>query len=78
MQYQTFLIAEVPRVPCLEDGVHPCPVPSAEDRGRLMALFEVPVVDLLQEASIDAVSRHMKLSLDELAGIQERAVRRGL
>jgi transposase len=42
------------------------------------ALFEALVIDWLKEASFSAVARQLSLSQDQVAGIQERAVRRGL
>lgn len=78
MQYQTFLIAEVPRVRCAEHGVRTVAVPWAQESSRFTALFEAVVIDWLLEASFAAVSRQLRLSWDQVAGIQERAVRRGL
>jgi transposase len=41
-------------------------------------LFESLVIDWLQEASISAVARQLSLSWDEVDGVLQRAVRRGL
>jgi transposase len=78
MQYQTFLVADVPRAKCPEHGVHQVHVPWAEEHSRFTALFEVLAIDWLREASIEAVARMLGLSWDEVAGIQRRAVERGL
>jgi transposase len=78
MQFETMLIAEVPRSKCQTHGVLQVRVPWAEENSRFTALFECLVIDWLKEASIVAVSRLLGLSWDEAAGIQERAVRRGL
>jgi transposase len=78
MQYQTYLVAEVPRTKCGEHGVHQIQVPWAEEHSRFTALFEILAIDWLREASVKAVAGMLGLSWDEVAGIQERAVRRGL
>ncbi|NNE33717.1 MAG: ISL3 family transposase [Rhodothermales bacterium] len=78
MQYQTTLIARVPRMRCPEHGIRQVEVPWAEPGSRFTALFEALVIDWLREASFAAVARQIGLSWDQVAGIQERAVRRGL
>lgn len=78
MEFETLIVAEVPRVRCAEHGVHQIRVPWAEDRSRFTAKFEVCVIDWLLAASISAVARAFNLSWDQVAGIQARAVRRGL
>lgn len=77
-QYQTHVVAAVPRVECSEHGVRQIDVPWAEAGSRFTALFECIVIDWLKEASIAAVSRRLSLSWDEVDGIMGRAVRRGL
>jgi len=78
MQYRTFVIASVPRVECPEHGVVQVAVPWAEKGSHFTALFEALTIDWLQEASFSAVARQLRLSWGAVAGIQERAVRRGL
>jgi len=53
-------------------------IPWAEPHGRFTALFERLVIDWLGAASQQAVADRMGLSWDEVDGIMERAVRRGL
>lgn len=77
-QYRTILTADVPRVRCGKHGVRQVKVPWAEERSRFTSMFESLAIDWLREASISAVSRRMGLSWDELDGIRERAVVRGL
>jgi transposase len=77
-QYRTTVTAEVPRVRCPEHGVHQVRVPWAEPGARFTALFESLAIDWLREASLSAVARRLRLSWDEIDGIQRRAVRRGL
>ncbi|KAA3639806.1 MAG: ISL3 family transposase [Armatimonadetes bacterium] len=77
-QYRTILEAEVPRVECAEHGVQQIPVPWAEPNSRFTALFEALVIDWLQEASLSAVARLLNLTWDQVNGVMERAVKRGL
>lgn len=77
-QYRTILIAELPRVECPEHGVVQVHVPWAEPGSRFTALFEALAIDWLHEASFSAVARLLKLTWDEVDGIQGRAVKRGL
>jgi transposase len=78
MQYRTIVIARVPRVECREHGVVQVGVPWAEEGSRFTARFEALVIDWMLEASFAAVGRQLRLSWDEVAGIQDRAVRRGI
>jgi transposase len=77
-QFQTILVAEIPRVRCDAHGVQQIEVPWAESGSRFTALFEALAIDWMRETSLAAVARGMRLSWDQAAGIQERAVRRGL
>lgn len=77
-QYQTVLVADVPRVKCPEHGIRQIDVPWAEERSRFTALFEILVIGWLKEASINAVSRQLNLGWDAIDGILQRAVARGL
>ncbi|RCU42864.1 ISL3 family transposase [Corallincola holothuriorum] len=77
-QFQTLIVAEVPRVHCKEHGCLTVKVPWAEDKSRYTALFEAYVIRWLKVASINAVSKEMKLSWSAIDGIMNRAVQRGL
>jgi transposase len=78
-QYRTILVATVPRIECDEHGVKQVRVPWADERSRFTALFEGLVIDWLQATeSIAAVSKGLRLSWDEVAGIRGRAVARGM
>ena len=77
-QYQTILTARIPRVKCEEHGVRQVDVPWAEPRSRFTALFESLIIDWLKEASISAVADQMRLSWDEVDGVMQTAVKRGL
>ena len=78
MQFRTIIECEVPRVFCEGHGVKQLPVAWAEVKGHFTALFEALVISWLKESSISGVAQLLKLSWDEVAGIQERAVKRGL
>ena len=78
MQYRTILVADVPRVQCDKHGVIQVTVPWSDPKSRFTALFEALVIDWLKEASFSAVARQLSLSWGQVAGIQDRAVRRGL
>lgn len=77
-QYQTILHAQPPRSECSEHGVHTIRLPWAEPSSRFTALFEALAIEWLKAASQKAVAGQMKLSWDEIHGIMERAVKRGL
>jgi len=77
-QFRTILEAPVPRVNCSEHGVHQITVPWAEPGSQFTALMERLAIDWLREASLRAVARRLRLTWDEVDGIQGRAVRRGL
>jgi transposase len=77
-QYQTMLHAEVPRTDCPEHGVRLVRVPWAEPHSRFTLLFERLAIDWLRAASQKAVAERIGLSWDEVHGIMDRAVKRGL
>lgn len=77
-QYQTILHAEPPRANCGEHGVKAVRLPWAEPSSRFTALFESLAIEWLKAASQKAVAKLLKLTWDEVHGILERAVERGL
>jgi transposase len=77
-QLQTVIEAEVPRVSCPEHGVQQIVAPWAEPGSRFTALFEAMVIAWLGEAPIKAVAALVGLSWDQVDGIQQRAIERGL
>ena len=77
-QYKTIIVAEVPRLNCEAHGVVTVSVPWATEGSHFTALFEALIIDWLKEASIQAVSRQLKLSWNAIDGIMQRAVKRGL
>ena len=68
----------MPRVLCERHKVKQVGAPWAENRSRFTMRFEALVIDWLREASIAAVAHQMELSWDEVDGIMQRAVQRGL
>ncbi len=76
--HKTIIESEIPRVKCSEHGVLQIPVPWAERSSRFTMELERRVCMWLKSASIKEVGFMFDLSWDEIAGIQERAVKRGL
>ncbi len=77
-QYRTILHARPPRSDCAEHGPRVVRLPWAEPSSRFTALFEALAISCLKEASQTGVAELLALSWDEIHGILERAVQRGL
>jgi len=77
-QYRTILHAAPPRARCPAHGVRVVRLPWAEPHSRFTALFERLAIDWLKAASQKAVADQLGLSWDEVHGVMERAVKRGL
>jgi transposase len=77
-EFEAYVVAQVPRIECPQDGVRQIKVPWADGRTGFTALFERLAISLLQEMSISAVGRTMRLSWDQIDGIMQRAIDRGL
>lgn len=77
-QLRTVLVAMVPRAECKEHGVHQVGVPWAEAGSQFTAMFEALAIDWLLAAPISKVAARMGMTWEESAGIQDRAVARGL
>jgi len=77
-QYRTILHAKPPRMECREHGVRVIGLPWSEPSSRFTVLFERLAIDWLKAASQKAVAEHLSVSWDEIHGIMERAVARGL
>jgi transposase len=77
-QYQTILHAQPPRIECGKHRVRVSKLPWAEPSSRFTALLKRLAIDWLKAASQKAVSERLGLSWDEIHGIMERAVERGL
>lgn len=77
-EYKTIIIVDVPRVKCIEHGVLQIDVPWAAPDSGFTVQMECAIIDWLQEASISAVARRMQMTWDEIDGVKQRAVKRGL
>jgi transposase len=77
-QYRTILHAEPPRSQCPAHGVRVVKLPWAEPSSRFTALLEALAIAWLKAASQKAVGEQLGLSWDEIHGIMQRAVKRGL
>ena len=77
-QYRTLVHARVPRLVCPTHGTRQLRVPWADENSRFTALFEALTIEWLKHAAIATVADQLRLSWDEAAGIQARAVARGL
>ncbi|MCY4234569.1 MAG: ISL3 family transposase [Bacteroidetes bacterium] len=76
--YSTKVVANVPRVNCLEHGVSTISVPWADPQVQFTTSFEARVIDALQDStSISAVAERMGVSWTMIAHIMDRAVKRG-
>ena len=77
-QYRTILHAAPPRSQCAEHGVRVVKLSWAEGNSRFTALLEGLAIAWLKHSSQKAVAAELHLSWDEVHGIMERAVERGL
>ena len=77
-QYRTILHVAPPRSACPKHGARVVKLPWAEPSSRFTALFEALAIVWLKAASQKAVAGLLGLSWDEMHGIMERAVKRGL
>ena len=77
-QYETFLEVHVPRIKCQKDGVQQIQIPFAEKHSRFTSRFERAIISWLHTSPISAVAENFKMSWDEVDGIMQRAVQRGI
>lgn len=79
MQFETILVARVPRTKCDQCGVKTCAVPWAEPHSRFTEMFEAFAIRVLQaSASVEQGRQLLKLNWNSLQRIMDRAVERGL
>jgi len=79
MQFETILVARLPRVNCKKHGVKTASAPWADKHSRFTLMFEGFVVQLLQHcASTQAVASMLRLSWHSVDQIMRRAVARGM
>jgi transposase len=77
-EFRTTIVAQVPRVRCSEHGVRQVEVPWGEPGSRYTSAFEAFAIGWLLVAPVSAVARRLHLTWDQVDGIMQRAVRRGL
>ena len=79
MQFETILVARVPRTKCVQCGVKTCSVPWAGPHSRFTLMFEAFSVRVLQVAgSIEQARLLLNLTWSSVQKIMDRAVERGL
>ena len=79
MQFETIIIARVPRCQCAECGVKTLTVPWAERHSRFTLMFEGFAVELLQHCSnTNSAADMLELGWHATDEIMNRAVKRGL
>jgi|GEM_PF-2470829 len=71
-----FLVAQVPGVTCARHGTRQTDVPRAAERSRFTTLFEMLVIDRLDEPSMNAVCCQLGPGRGVFHGIMQRADRR--
>lgn len=78
-QFQTFLVASLPRVDCKQHGVQTPRVFWCEPNSRYTALFERFALDVLLATQVQAkAARLLRLSGEQVAYLMSKAVARGL
>jgi transposase len=77
-QFKTLISAPLPRTECPDCGVKTIAPPWSQKHSRFSLLFERFAIDMLQETSIQAAHKLLRISWDEADGIIARAVGRGL
>ena len=79
MQFETVLVARVPRTNCPQCGVKTCQVPWSEPHGRFTVMFEAFAIRVLQAAgSVEQARQLLGLNWESAQRIMDRAVERGL
>jgi len=79
MQFETILVARLPRTNCTQCGVKTLGAPWADKHSRFTLMFEGFVVQLLQHcANTQAVAKLLGLSWHSVDDIMRRAVNRGM
>lgn len=78
-EFQTVLIASLPRIDCKHHGVRTPPVPWCEPNSRFTLLFERFALDVLQATQVQArAAKLLRLSAEQTAYLMRKAVARGL
>ena len=78
-QFQTYLVASLPRVSCRQHGVLTANVFWAEPNSRFTALFERFAIDVLKACQVQKrAAQLLRLSADQVQYLMHKAVERGL
>lgn len=77
-QFQTLLVARIPRVKCAQHGVLHATVPWGEARSRFTLLMERLCLDVLRCTDVENGARLLGMSWKEAMRFLRRAVDRGL
>lgn len=78
-QFQTYLVASLPRVRCREHGVLTANVFFAEPNSRFTVLFERFALEVLRATQVQArAAQILRLSADQIQYLMHKAVARGL
>lgn len=78
-QFQTFLVASLPRVSCKEHGILTPSVFWCEPNSRYTALFERFAIDVLLATQVQArAAKLLRLSSEQVSYLMGKAVTRGL
>jgi transposase len=79
MQFETVLIARIPRINCREHGVKTIEVPWAGKNSRFTLMFETFAIRVLQASeTVSSGAGLLRLDWHSAHQIMERAVERGL
>ncbi len=78
-QFQTFLVARLPRIQCPEHGVKTIAAPWCEPHSRFTLAFECFAIAVLTATGVQAkAARLLRLSPTQVQEVMARAVERGL
>ena len=77
-QYKTVIESDVLRVECEEHGTMTVQVSWAEKHSRETQQFEAHAIDVMKQTSGKAAASILRISWDEMDGIKQRAVDRGM
>ena len=78
-QFQTYLVASLPRVRCATHGVHTVAVPWTLPHSRFTLLFERFAIDILLATQVQGkTAALLRLTTSQIHDLMARAVERGL
>lgn len=77
-EYKTYLVVKYPRVKCPLCGTQAIIPPFAAANSRFTKVFERRIIELCHSSNVQKVARDLDLNWHVVAGIKERALKRGL